>query len=77
MKQIYIAFTSGETYCRMSFACKNCHSACIADGASGFGKASFGRVSTWVATAKSSRSFLFLDVTIALGRVSIAKIISS
>lgn len=52
--------------CVMSLACKNFHSAEVGAGASGLAKASFGNVSTWVATAKSSRSFRFLDVTIAV-----------
>lgn len=57
----------------MSLACKNFHSAEVGAGASGLAKASFGNVSTWVATANSSRSLRFLDVTIALRRIRITK----
>lgn len=70
-----IGFSVGNTYCKISFNCKNCHSAAVADGASGLAEMSWGRGSTWVATAKSSRSFLFRDVTIALSGVSTMKII--
>lgn len=62
-----------ETYCKISFVCKNCHSACVAAGASGAANAPWGRGSIWVATAKSSRSFRFRDVTIVLKIVSITK----
>lgn len=64
-----------ETYCRMSLACRNCHSAGVAAGASGFAKPSSGKVSACVATANSSRSLRFRDVTIALRIVSITKIL--
>lgn len=64
------------TYCNISLACKKSHSACDGAGASGLLKASWGRLSTCVATANSSRSFLLRDVTIALGEVSTLKIMS-
>lgn len=60
----------------MSLACRNFHSAEVGAGASGLAKASVGNVSTWVATVKSSRSFRFLDVTIALRQVSMTTMAS-